>query len=905
MRRFVTVLALLLFTIPFGISINGCSKQTAVVYCNGGDTGLAVGQLQTITLQPKLYGISLNQAQISQVTAPTGTDCKGTTVSVTGYTYGTSNMSIADVNPATGALCGGSWNRNTPGGIANFTTCTPTTSTGTAFITASANGVSSNAIPVYVHPIVTSVALGAPSTNCATDPATNCSPASVNSTLASSAVVGCPAGDTQLSNGCCTTPPNTFLGLPPTAAYSGTACLSQTFTGQLSARAYTATGANISCQVGQVAYTAQTPAVVTIDQNGIATAQQPGSTVLTTTLAQAGSSAGYFSTCPPANIALSFPGSTLPTMIVDPNNPQPITAKVTDTKGNPLNGLTLEYVSTTPIPIPAASTGTVTPVYPGQAEITAICQPPSCNPAPYGEIGLYGNGNAATSNPLSITTPGTNSTDLYIASTQSRYLVPVDFTQTNLGAPILLPYAPNSMAISNDGSTIYLGSSTELMVLATTSAAITTQNTSLSGYVLGVSPDSSTVVIADPVRKQIYLYSAATTTATTTGATGATGGTTAGTVSSTYGFVPSYDTKGNLEAHASWSPDSQTVYIALGSQILVNSKFTGWHAISPATTAGTLVNDVAVTVPAVGAYFAGPTTSARGYCPVTTIIPAPAPTSSTTTATTATPTTTNVFYPSADPLVGGTTPTPAAANTDRIAATNDGQHILGASATTGLLSDIGINLAPTSSSLSPSGGIVCPPNGTALTFTNFVTTTPLGVTAQTITGVLPTSVATTSASSAPLTAFITYIGTGGLPVYKPNPVQGGTGTASGGTASTPTATAGTLTDYPLATAPNSAAAPMAPVAGVISTDNSTLFVGTSGDALVHLFSITGTPNIAGLTNPPAPFTDFKQIAPNLPYSPLVTMPGLTLPTNPPLPVTVGGQQIAVPDLLVQKPRPST
>ena len=144
--------------------------------------------------------------------------------------------------------------------------------------------------------------------------------------------------------------------------------------------------------------------------------------------------------------------------------------------------------------------------------------------------------------------------------------MPVDFTQTNLGAPILLPYAPNSMAISNDGSTIYLGSSTELMVLATTSAAITTQNTSLSGYVLGVSPDSSTVVIADPVRKQVYLYSAATTTATTTGATG---GTTAGTVTSTFGFIPSYDSNNNLQARASWSPDSQTVYIALGSAVLL------------------------------------------------------------------------------------------------------------------------------------------------------------------------------------------------------------------------------------------------------------------------------------------------------------------------------------------------
>jgi len=35
-----------------------------------------------------------------------------------------------------------------------------------------------------------------------------------------------------------------------------------------------------------------------------------------------------------------------------------------------------------------------------------------------------------------------------------------------------------------------------------------------------------------------------------------------------------------------------------------------------ATSAGTPVTDVAVTVPAVGAYFAGPTTTARSYCAV-------------------------------------------------------------------------------------------------------------------------------------------------------------------------------------------------------------------------------------------------------------------------------------------------
>jgi len=67
MRRFVGLVILLLFTIPFGISISGCAKKSATVaFCNGGDSGPQVGQLTTITLTPKVYGVSLNYGTIGQ-----------------------------------------------------------------------------------------------------------------------------------------------------------------------------------------------------------------------------------------------------------------------------------------------------------------------------------------------------------------------------------------------------------------------------------------------------------------------------------------------------------------------------------------------------------------------------------------------------------------------------------------------------------------------------------------------------------------------------------------------------------------------------------------------------------------------------------------------------------------------
>jgi hypothetical protein len=98
-------------------------------------------------------------------------------------------------------------------------------------------------------------------------------------------------------------------------------------------------------------------------------------------------------------------------------------------------------------------------------------------------------------------------------------------------------------------------------------------------------------------------------------------------------------------------------------------------------------------------------------------------------------------------------------------------------------------------------------------------------------------------------AFITYTGSGGvLPAYAP--------AASGPGTTTYIKLSGTAT---------------APIAGVISADNTTLYVGTSGDNLVHLINRST-------------LTDSSTLAPNL-----------TSPTGTIVPV----------NLLVQKPRKTT
>jgi hypothetical protein len=812
MRRFVTLVFLLLFTIPFGVSISGCSKKTATVFCNGGDSGVPVGQVTTITLQPKIFGISLNFAQISSTSlTPVATDCKGTTETVAHYTYatfdanGVPDITIADVNPTTGSLCAGTWNRNSGGGVADFTTCVPTNKAGTAYVVASGSGASSNPLPVYIHPVVTSVVLGPLSTDCINDPATNCSSAAFINTQTSCTI--------NPANGCCTVPVTTEAA----ASASANGCVSQGVTGQLAARVYQnasqTTADNISCEVGHLTYTPQIPSILTIDQNGVATAQQPGSTVITASISNAGSSAGFFSTCPPVSIALSIPsgtGTSPTSVVVDQNFTQPITTVVTDKNGVALTGLALEYESTTPTTIPAGVTS-VTPLFPGAAAITATCQPPTCNPSPFNQIGLFGNGKPVTSNAISVTTPGNNSTVLYIASTNSLYLVPVDFSTNQIGTPIRLPYQPNSMVISDDGTSIYMGTSFELMTFTTATNALASQNTAVTGNVLAVSPDGTTLVISDPIRQLIYLYTTATNT-----------------IASQYGGVAT---------HAAFTPDSSTVYITMGdynsstgvttpnNQLLVHSTFTGWFATSSSQS----TTNVAVGVPTVGAFFGGNPTTARSYCPTTTTTTVNGQVSNDST-------TTNLFYPDAGVM---------GPSTDLIATTNDGLHVLGA--TTAMFTDSAIGGPSPAPAGLPIG--VCPqadgggyagPTQKVTFATNTVFSGALpGVTATAITGVDPTSDS--------VAAFITYTGTGGgLPVYSPN--------ATG---------AGTLTTIPLSTALGT---PVAPVAGVVSADNLTFYAGTSGDNVVHLITKQSDGTYKDTTAPIAPkLTDQNNniVTPNL------------------------------------------
>ncbi|MFZ1015490.1 MAG: hypothetical protein WAN28_19250, partial [Terracidiphilus sp.] len=476
MRRYLALVFLLCLAIPAGFSISGCTRNPAGNYCNGLGYGLKVTDVDTIDLEPRTTGVSMAFGQTRQVTAPTAKTCKGSAASVATYTYGTTNNQLIDISP-TGNLCAGRWNRNSGGGIADYTICNPPSpqpSTGglpyaTAFITASAQSITSNPVEVFVHAQVSSINLSLPS------PQACYSQGQI----------------AQLDSEACYASGGVQYELCAPAGTTNYACTVPTVNGQ------PATLPDCTTAIGVATYSVGTSSVASINpETNQITAELPGTTPITASIAQSGSSAGYFSTCAPQSISVALAnGSTSGT--VTQGVQQNLTTTVIDTAGNPITGLTLDYQSTNPLDITAGAGGAIAATFPGAASVYAICQPSTCNPSPINQVGAgNGTGLSISSNPVNITTPGTASDFMWFSAPgKSQYFVPIELLSSTVGSTVRLPYVPNSMVMDQTGTSLYFGSSHELMIYGTTSNALTKQDPTVPGVVLAVSPNNQTLLI--------------------------------------------------------------------------------------------------------------------------------------------------------------------------------------------------------------------------------------------------------------------------------------------------------------------------------------------------------------------------------------------------------------------------
>ncbi|MGC2636206.1 MAG: hypothetical protein WA294_03440 [Acidobacteriaceae bacterium] len=790
MRRFLAFAVLLVSSLPVGLSIAGCGHNPNN-YCvkNGHTYGETTTQPAYAIMQPEATGLSLSWGQTGNIGQPSAYNCNGGPASVSRWTYASSNLLLADVSPS-GLLCAGTWNRNSPGGVPNFTICTPpsgstlsgfkgctSTSCGTAQITATGGAVTTNPVNIYIHPPITSMTI--PNLNsCISQGATLPS-----SFLAETTVAG--PGGTPLCGPVGTVP----AGIPTCVSPSA----------NIGTIIYGAVNGNVVNINNTTNPTTTNPTTTTTasNPNGVATANLPGSTVITAATSDVTSAAGYFSTCPPVTLAIKVNGASSTT--VTPSSPQTVVTTAVDKNGTSITGLALSYASTEPQNLSVNSTGVISDTFPSHASVTAICQPFSCNPSPINLVGLNGNGMPVTSNILTVNSPGRVSDQIWMASSKSQYFSEVDMTTGTSGAPVFLPYPPNSMVMDPAGSSLYFGSYEEMMIVSTTGNKLTKEVPGVPGVVLAVNPTSSQVVVNDQLRQVIYMYGATT-----------------GTVTSISGIA----------FRAQFSPDGSTAYIvgqdpATGQNMLfVNNTNSGWTSYPlsnqatytcPLEAAGSAAYpaynpawdpycgpSVTVTVPSVAAFVSGNTTAARSYCPNSS-------------------SGTLEFYPPA----GDT-----GVDTAQLTATSDGFHILGANTTT--LSDIGLAQSAASPLVPGVPVNACPAyNGPPLTLNTSFTQGKLPVAASEIDQVV--------ASPYSNIAFITYqsaAGTGILPYYLPGaPTSGG---YSFGTLGSVQLSGGAL----------------APVSGAFAPDGSVFFTGTTGDNLVHLID-------------PTTFTDTQTLTPNL------------------------------------------
>jgi hypothetical protein len=773
MRRFLTLVSLLCLALPAGITLTGCTRNPAANYCNGSGYGAKITDVASITLQPQTTGISLAFGQTKQITTPTAATCKGDTASVSSYTYGTTNNKLVDISTS-GMICAGTWNRNSGGGISDYTTCNkpdPLPSTNglpysAAYITATANSVTSNSVEVYVHAQATSVALVG-SSQCYSQTATT--------TLTSQA---CYSGTD--SSGSSTQ----YLFCKPTTVTDSSNYACPVASG-------VTTIPTCDAALGAFTYTVGTSTIASINADtNVITALLPGTTAITASVAGTGASAGYFSVCPVGTLALKTSTSGTSASITQ-GVQQTLTATATDTSATPatVTGLSLDYQSTNPVDI-SVSSGTITATYPGYASITAICQPSDCNPAPTNELGLYGTGLSIASNTVNITVPGTTSNYVWFAAPgKSQYFVDYDMLHSSLGTAVRMPYVPNSMAMDKTATTLYFGSTTGLMAYSTTTNSITTQNTSYPGVVLTVSPDDSDLLINDQSREIFYIYGVSGSAAVAS--------------------------QGGLGVAAAWTPDSKTLYIVDSTSanttsssdhknmLYVYNSSTGWSSYALSYTTA---QSLAITIPSVGAFLAGTETVAHSWCPTGTVGD----------------TSDMVLYP---PTLD-TDPTTSTGGlntaTDIVSATVDGSHILGTKLNSGTvtLADIGVTIptsvCPTTSTTS-STTTTQTLNGGEVTFGSTVKTTALS-------GVNPTAVNQIVASpvAAKNLAFITYTADSSntsatLPYYLYT-TQG---------------TLGTLGYLSL----DGSTSISAPVAGAFTPDGSYFVVSTAGDNKAHFLTI--------------------------------------------------------------------
>jgi hypothetical protein len=413
--------------------------------CGGGSSkpNTTVSQ---VTVSPTSF--SLNSGEVGQL-GIAALNSAGTPVAAT-FTFTSSNPSLVTVSTG-GFVCAGVWD-------ANFVVCNVAKDplgnplTGSANITATANGVNSTPVSVAVHQQLSSIIV--------------------------SPVAGC-------------------TSINKTQQFQATAC-SAVATPHDSSGPCAPNAKDITSLVGPFAWTQTTTLVGTVDTNGLVTASAPGMMGVIASIGNVRSSATPFRTCMPVAIRLHLStdsgGSLTTSASMTTTQTLTLEADMDDENGVTIPNAPVTIVSNSNTAASVSAT-TLTANSPGGAGILAACIPPGCGANL--NLPIY-------SNLFSTTVNGTSpATTVYVSTTFAppvgsfSTLVPLDTSTNTLGTAINLPGPPNSLVFTSNGAKAYMGTTAGLASIDTASSAATLVAANVTGKVLAVSPDGNMVILSN------------------------------------------------------------------------------------------------------------------------------------------------------------------------------------------------------------------------------------------------------------------------------------------------------------------------------------------------------------------------------------------------------------------------
>lgn len=432
--------------------------------------------------------ISLELGKTQALTA-TAKNSAGSTLTEI-FAYQSSNSSIVTV-ANNGNMCAGTWDS-----VITPVVCTPG-STGTAQVAATAQGVSSPPVTVFVHQHITNIVISKVPNQ----------PPTLSSICLSK---GAPSGPES--------------ALYQASAFSGNTDITPSV-GPFNWAPILVTGQTTSA----VSLSALTPGSTQCfpGQQGAclnqerATASSPGMSLFFASASGVNSQPLPFTTCPVQTISISALNNPSTSFLVTSGTSTALNASVTDILGMPLTGVPLTWSSSNPTDVSVSggtstvfgSVGTVSSPAIGAAAITASCTPPTCNGGispsmpiyPTQAISFQVSSTTAPASPTVYATstacsPPTNSTN---QSCTTR-VVPITRASTTAnftaGTPIALPFSPNSFEFDPKGTNGYLGVDT--LAFGTQGAMVlngttVTQVSNAAGKVLATSPDGTLAIFSD------------------------------------------------------------------------------------------------------------------------------------------------------------------------------------------------------------------------------------------------------------------------------------------------------------------------------------------------------------------------------------------------------------------------